>query len=98
MPKRKGLPGDRPLRAAIYARISLDRDGKKLGVARQLDDCRKLASDRGWEIAGEYVDNDVSATRSRRRPEYEQMLDEVEAGRVDAIVAWDLDRLTRKPR
>ena len=47
---------------------------------------------------GEYVDNDVSATRRKPRPEYDRLLADVEAGAVDAIVAWDLDRLTRRPR
>jgi site-specific DNA recombinase len=47
--------------AAIYARISSDVDGSGLGVARQLEDCRKLAESLGWPVAEEYVDNDLSA-------------------------------------
>jgi site-specific DNA recombinase len=54
-----------PRMAAIYARISSDQDGRGLGVARQVEDCRKLASDRGWAVAEEYVDNDVSAYSGR---------------------------------
>jgi hypothetical protein len=30
--------------AAVYARISSDQDGRGLGVARQVEDCRKLAA------------------------------------------------------
>ncbi len=47
--------------AAVYARISSDLDGTALGVGRQLKDCRRLATDLGWGVAEEYVDNDVSA-------------------------------------
>jgi len=47
--------------AAIYARISADVEGTGLGVARQVEDCRTLAADRGWTVGAEYVDNDVSA-------------------------------------
>jgi len=36
-------------------------EGAGLGVTRQLEDCRKLAADRGWSVGDEYVDNDVSA-------------------------------------
>ena len=36
--------------AAIYARISSDQDGTTLGVQRQLEDCRKLAAELGWEV------------------------------------------------
>src|SRR3954447_6662012 len=43
--------------AAIYARISSDQTGEGLGVQRQLEDCRRLALERGWTVAGEYIDN-----------------------------------------
>lgn len=81
-------------RAAIYARISLDRkDGE--GVARQLADCRKLAQERGWEVE-EYVDNDVSAFRRKQRPEFDRMLADLHAGIVRAVIAYHPDRLYRR--
>ena len=46
---------------SIYARMSSDAEGTGLGAAWQLEDCRKLAADRGWPVGAEYVDNDVSA-------------------------------------
>ena len=64
--------------AAIYARISSDQTGEGLGVARQLEDCRRLAADRGWTVAAEYVDNDISAYRGKTRPEYARMLADIE--------------------
>ncbi|MBA3290875.1 MAG: recombinase family protein, partial [Actinobacteria bacterium] len=84
-------------RAGIYLRISSDPDGKRLGVTRQLEDCEKKAAVMGWEIAGVYEDNDRSASNGKRRPEYERLLADLEAKRVDAVVVWDLDRLTRRP-
>lgn len=54
--------------AAVYARISADVEGAGLGVARQLEDCRKLAADRGWLVGDEYVDNDVSAFFGKAAP------------------------------
>jgi site-specific DNA recombinase len=85
------------LAAAIYARISSDQTGLGLGVQRQLEDCRKLAAERGWTVADEYVDNDVSAFRGKVRPAYERMLDDIREGRRDAIIAYHQDRLTRRP-
>lgn len=86
--------------AAIYARISKDRDGTMLGVERQIEDCRREAARRGWSVDPEhvFVDNDVSATRSKVRPEYERMLEAVRRGEVGAFVVWDMDRLSRQPR
>lgn len=86
------------MKAGIYARISQDIAGTELGVTRQQDDCRAEATRRGWEIARTYVDNDISATRSKVRPEYQRMLDDVASGLIDALVVWDIDRLTRTPR
>lgn len=88
---------DKPASAGIYARISDDRDGRGLGVARQETDCRQLAERRGWTVTETFVDNDVSATSRRRRPEYERMLDAIRAGDISAVIVWDVDRLTRRP-
>jgi site-specific DNA recombinase len=85
-------------RAAIYCRISLDRAGAGLGVARQEEDCRALAERLGWPVADVYVDNDVSAYSGKPRPAWQQLLAHVESGTVDAVLCWHVDRLTRSPR
>jgi DNA invertase Pin-like site-specific DNA recombinase len=82
---------------AVYARISQDRDGGRLGVKRQLDDCRAEADRRGWIVAEEYVDDDVSAYSGKARPAYERMLADIEAGARDAVIVWHMDRLHRRP-
>jgi site-specific DNA recombinase len=92
-PKR---PAAAPVRAAIYVRISSDRTGGGLGVERQEADCRDLAARLGWDVAAVYADNDVSAYSGAPRPGYLAMLDDVKAGRVQAVVAWHTDRLHRR--
>lgn len=86
------------MKAGIYARISLDRDDTHLGVQRQVEDCEKAALARGWTVVGRYVDNDVSATRAKVRPEYERLIADIRAGAIGALIVWDIDRLTRTPR
>ena len=83
--------------AALYARISSDQEGTGQGVKRQLQDCRKLARELRWPVYDEYVDNDVSAFSGKLRPNYERMLEDVQAGEVDAVIVYNLDRLTRRP-
>lgn len=85
-------------RAAIYCRISQDRDGTMLGVERQRVDGERLATARAWELAGVYVDNDLSAYKGRARPEYARLLEDMRTGAVDAVIAWHPDRLHRSPR
>jgi site-specific DNA recombinase len=89
MPKRSS--------AAIYARISQDREGSGLGVQRQLEDCRAEAARLGWIVAEEYVDDDVSAYSGKSRPAYTRMLDDIADGQRDAILTWHMDRLHRQP-
>lgn len=84
------------MRAGIYCRISQDPTGLALGVARQEQDCVALCQERGWTVVETYVDNDISATSGKPRPAYRQMLEDVRSDRVDAIVAWDPDRLYRR--
>ncbi|MDQ6909989.1 MAG: recombinase family protein [Actinomycetota bacterium] len=82
----------------LYARISEDVAGLALGVARQEADCRTLARLRGWDVAGVYADNDLSAFKTTVvRPEFERLLEDLAAGVVDGIVAYDLDRFARQP-
>lgn len=85
--------------AAAYVRISLDKTGQELGVARQLEDARELAAKRGWNLLPEpYQDNDLSAFSGKRRPEFERMLEDIADGKVQAIIAWHPDRLYRRGR
>ncbi len=88
-----------PVRAAIYLRISLDREMDGLAIDRQREDCEKLAQFRGWEIVETYVDQSISASdKTKKRPAYLRMVADYEAGLLDAIVCYDLDRLARQPR
>ena len=44
------------------------------------------------------MDDDVSAYAGAVRPEYRRLLGDAEAGLLDAVVVWHLDRLHRQPR
>ena len=87
-----------PLRAGIYARISSDREGEGLGVARQLEDCERLALARGWAVVERYVDQDVSAYTGKLRPEYARMRADIQGREIDAVAIYRADRLHRQPR
>ena len=86
------------VRAGIYARISSDREGDGLAIERQLEDCEALAARQGWTVVDQFVDQDFSAYSGKVRPEYRRMLAEVEAGELDEVVVYHLDRLHRQPK
>ena len=87
--------------AAVYGRISDDREGRETGVARQVEDARALARRDGCEVADDLVfsDNDISAsTRSKKqRPGFDALVEAIEAGRVGHVYAYSNSRLTRRP-
>ncbi|MFE3452748.1 recombinase family protein [Nonomuraea sp. NPDC059194] len=84
--------------AAIYLRISDDTEGRELGVKRQ-EDTVALAIRSGATEVRRYSDNDIGAsTRSKkRRPDFEKLISDVEAGRIQMIVYYSNSRLTRRP-
>lgn len=86
------------LRVGIYTRLSRDRDGTQTATARQAADCRALAEREGWTVVDTYEDADLSGSRRGLiRPDYERLLDDLRTGRIEGIVVWKLDRLSRQP-
>lgn len=92
------MASTRGQRAAIYTRISADKNGEGAGVERQEKDCRALAEANGWEVVEVYCDNDVSAfDRRKKRPAFDRMMTDAAAGGLDIVMAWATDRLYRRP-
>ena len=82
-------------RTAIYTRISQDQNGERLGVTRQLDECRALADRLDWHVVDHFDDNDISAFNGKTRPGFEALLDAIKTGQVDSLICWHVDRLYR---
>jgi DNA invertase Pin-like site-specific DNA recombinase len=87
-------------RWGVYCRISRARrtDGKleTLGVDRQEPPCRALVERLGGTVAEVYVDNDESAFNGHR-PRFEDMLRDLDSGRIKGVATWAHDRLSRDP-
>lgn len=107
-PKRKPTEPTEPQNALALVRISDDPDERQVGVKRQEQDCRDLATRLGWNIGEVIVENDTSAyktkvvkdERGRRRrvtlrPEFERALDLLNSGRNDGLIVYNTDRLAR---
>lgn len=86
------------VQAAVYVRISSDRNGDELGVKRQERDCRKRAEELGWSVVEVIADDDLSAFSGRPRPGYDRLMGAVERQEVDAVIVWHPDRLHRSPK
>ncbi|MCY3686951.1 MAG: recombinase family protein, partial [Chloroflexi bacterium] len=83
--------------AALYARVSSDRQDVDLSVAAQLRALRDFADRNGYVVAREYID-EAESGRIADRPQFTKMLDEAaQAGApFQEILVWKFSRFTRK--
>ena len=83
--------------AALYARVSSDRQDVDLSVAAQLRALRDHAQKNGYIVVREYVD-EAESGRIADRPEFRKMIDA--ASQTNApfqeILVWKFSRFTRK--
>lgn len=93
------IKAGRPLVAAIYNRVSLDKVKKRKSVGEQDKENRDACRDEGWVVGRVYTDNDVSASRFSRkeRPDWDLLLEDLNARRFEVLVFWESSRGDRKP-
>src|SRR6204780_1790336 len=98
------LPMDRPtkklLRCAIYTRKStdhnLDLEFNSLDAQREACEAYiKSQAHEGWRLIPNHYDDGAFSGASLDRPALQLLLSEVRAGKVDVIVVYKVDRLTR---
>lgn len=82
------------MRTAIYIRISTDRPDETSTTTQEAR-CREYAIAKGWEVHSIYMDRGKSAFNGGRRPEHDRLMADIEAGVINAVVVWKLDRWSR---
>jgi site-specific DNA recombinase len=89
-------------KAGAYTRLSVyDKDRERHqgeppdSPARQERDLHRLAATRGDDVVQVYSDLDLSGWTGVERPAFEELLADAEAGVVDTVLVWKIDRLTR---
>ncbi len=83
--------------AALYARVSSDRQDVDLSVSAQLRALRDYAEKNGYLVAREYVD-EAESGRIADRPQFQKMLNEASKPEspFKEILVWKFSRFTRK--
>src|ERR1700749_666789 len=90
----------RSLRGAIYARVStdqgLEQDFNSLDNQREASEAYiKSQAHEGWKLVRERYDDGGFSGGSMERPARQKLLDDVQARKIDVIVVYKVDRLTR---
>ena len=87
LPKRK--------RVAAYARVSLDKDAMLHSLAAQVSYYKGLIQRKPeWEYAGVYADEGLTGTKENR-PEFQRLLADCRAGKIDMVIVKSISRLAR---
>ncbi len=81
--------------AGIYKRVgTLDQTREGFSLSEQEKRLTEFCNFKGYEIYKVYIDEGISA-KDDKRPAYQEMLQDMRDSKINVIVAFKLDRLTR---
>ena len=84
------------IRVAAYCRVSTDSDEQassyEVQIAHYTDFIKKNPE---WEFAGIFADDGISGTNTKKREEFNRMIDECMAGNIDMIITKSISRFAR---
>jgi DNA invertase Pin-like site-specific DNA recombinase len=85
------------IRAAIYRRVSTNRQIKGTSPETQLERAMAIIQGNGWSFVGDFYDRAESGAKESR-PRLGALLELCHAGAVDVVIVGDLSRLSRDTR
>ena len=79
---------DKPkLRVAAYCRVSTDSDEQAGSYETQVTHYTEyIARNPDWELAGIYADEGISGTNTKKREQFNAMIDDCMAGKIDKVI------------
>ena len=85
--------------AGIYIRVSTDDQARAgFSLPEQKEKLLSLCEFKGYNVFKVYEDAGISAKDMEHRPQFQEMLSDVKNGKINYIVAYKLDRVTRSVR
>lgn len=83
------------MKTAIYIRVSTEEQAKEgYSISAQKQKLKAFCIAQDWDIAGTYVDEGISA-KDMNRPQLQRMIQDVKDEKIDCVLVYRLDRLTR---
>lgn len=84
------------LRVAAYARVSSDSENQLNSLAVQVDYYTHLIQENpNWEFAGIYTDEGITGTSTKRREQFNRLMDDCRAGLIDRVLVKSASRFAR---
>ena len=94
---RKTKDEEKPkLRVAAYCRVSTDSDEQATSYEAQIEHYTTYINGHpDWELAGIFADDGISGTNTKKREEFNRMIDECMAGSIDMVITKSISRFAR---
>lgn len=84
------------LKVASYCRVSTDTDEQATSYEAQIQHYTEYISrNPEWELAGVYADDGISGTNTKKREEFNRMIDDCMSGKIDMIITKSISRFAR---
>lgn len=93
------VPDKAKLLVAAYARVSSDSDDQVNSYIAQVDHYTKfIASHEDWELIDIYADEGISGLDAKNRDDFNRMLADCRAGKIDRILVKSMSRFARNTK
>lgn len=94
--RTQGGTADGKIRAAAYCRVSTDsRDQANSFESQQRYFREYIERNPNMELIGIYADEGISGTSTKKRFQFNQMIDDAKAGKIDLILTKEVSRFSR---
>lgn len=89
-------PQMKALRVAAYCRVSTLMEQQESSYEAQVGYyTEKIKSNPNWKLAGIYADDGKSATSTKKRADFQTMIDDCMAGKIDMVITKSISRFAR---
>lgn len=83
-------------RVAAYCRVSTDSDEQATSYEMQVEHYTEyISKNPGWELAGIYADDGISGTNTKKREDFNRMIEDCMAGKIDFVISKSISRFAR---
>lgn len=84
------------LRVAAYCRVSTDSDEQETSYETQVSHYKEyIKKNPKWQLAGVFADDGISGNNTKKRDEFNRMINECMAGNIDIIITKSISRFAR---
>ena len=83
-------------RVAVYCRVSTENEAQESSLENQMQFfTARIAREKDWKLVDIYADHGITGTSLRNRVEFNRMIGDCEAGKIDTVLTKGVSRFAR---